>query len=73
MQLFLKIISGMTNSVDPGQIAPEEQSDLGLHRLHMPFCLKLRCLKFYDIYCNILSLEVTCGSQMHAKMEYEDG
>ena len=27
----------MTNSVDPDQTAPQEQSDLGLHCLHMPF------------------------------------
>ena len=30
MQLFLKILNGMTNSVDPDQ----EQSGLGLHCLH---------------------------------------
>ena len=34
MHLFLKIPSGMANSVDPDQTAPE-QSDLGLHGLHM--------------------------------------
>ena len=34
MQLFPNILSGMANSVDPDQ----EQSDLGLHCLHMPFC-----------------------------------
>ena len=26
----------MANSVDPDQTAPKEQSDLGLHCLHMP-------------------------------------
>ena len=31
MQLFLKIFTGMANSVDPDQ----EQSDLGLHCLHI--------------------------------------
>ena len=32
-----KILSGMANSVDPDQ----EQSDLGLHCLHMKFCKTL--------------------------------
>ena len=45
MQLSLKILSGMANSVDPDQAAPQ-QSDLGLHCLHMPFCQKLLCSKF---------------------------
>ena len=33
---------GMANSVDPDQTAPvgAEQSDLGLHCLHKPACLK---------------------------------
>ena len=38
---FLKVLYGMTNSVDSDQIAPLEQSDLGLHGLHMLFCQKL--------------------------------
>ena len=46
MQLFLKIFSGMANSVDPDQTALKEQSDLGLHSLHMSFCQKLWCMKF---------------------------
>ena len=29
------MLSGMANSVDPDQTAPLEQSDLGLHCLHM--------------------------------------
>ena len=33
MKLFLIILSGMTNSVDPAQTAP----DLGLHCLHLSF------------------------------------
>ena len=40
MWFFLKILSGMANSVDPDQTAPlglKEQSDLGLYCLHMPF------------------------------------
>ena len=45
MELFLKILreilSDMPNSIDPDQTAPKEQSDLGLHCLHMPFCQKL--------------------------------
>ena len=41
MQVFLKILSGMANSVDPDQTAPSEQSDLGLHCLHMSFCQTL--------------------------------
>ena len=36
MQLFLKILSGMANSVDPDLTAP----------LHMPFCQKLGCMKY---------------------------
>ena len=42
IQLFLKILSGMANSVDPDQ----EQSYLGLHFLPMPFCQTPRCTKF---------------------------
>ena len=38
MQFILKILSGMANSVHPDQTAPEEQSDLGLHCFHVPFC-----------------------------------
>ena len=29
------MLSGMTNNVDSDQTAPKEQSDLGLHCLHM--------------------------------------
>ena len=36
----------MVNSVDPDQTAPEKQSDVGLHCLHMPFCQTLWCTKF---------------------------
>ena len=46
LQSFLKILSGLANCVDPDQTAPLEQSDLGLHCLHMPFCQKLLCSKF---------------------------
>ena len=42
-----KILSGMANSVDPDQTAPlQEQSDLGLHCLHMPICQQLWCTNF---------------------------
>ena len=34
MRLFLKMLSGMANSIDPDQTAP---SDLGLHCFPMPF------------------------------------
>ena len=37
MQLFLKIPSGIANSVDPDQTVPSGAVDLGLHCLHMPF------------------------------------
>ena len=47
-----KILSGMANSVDPDQTAP----DLGLHCLHMPFCWELWCTKFYDIYFNQIKI-----------------
>ena len=46
---FLKYLVEMANSVDPDQTAPsglQEQSDLGLHCLHMPFCETLRCINF---------------------------
>ena len=46
MQLFLKMLTGMANSVDPDQTAPLEQSDLGLHCLHMPFIQTLWRSKF---------------------------
>ena len=36
MQLFLKICSGMANSVDPNQSALEK-SDLDLHCRHLSF------------------------------------
>ena len=49
MQLFLKILSGKSNSVNPDQTAPP-QSDLGLHCLHMSFCQTVRCSQFQDIY-----------------------
>ena len=45
MQLFLKILSGMTNSVDSDHTTP-----LGLHCLHMSVIQTLWCLKFKDIY-----------------------
>ena len=35
MQLFLTLLNGMANSVDPDQTALQEQSDLGLHCLHV--------------------------------------
>ena len=42
--------SEMATNVDPDQTAPvtalQEQSDLGLYCLHMPFCQKLLCGKF---------------------------
>ena len=34
------MFSGMANSVDPDQTLLQEQSDLGLHCLHMLFCQK---------------------------------
>ena len=40
MQLFLKILSGMANNVDPALIAPEEQSEQGLHCLYLQCCQK---------------------------------
>ena len=56
MPLFLKILSGMANSIDPDQTAPsgmanridhvQEQSDLSLYCLHMIFCQQLWCTKF---------------------------
>ena len=33
--MFLKFLSGMANNADSGQTALLEQSDLGLHCLHM--------------------------------------
>ena len=38
MLLFLKILSGMTNSVDPYQTALKWQSDWGLHFLYICHC-----------------------------------
>ena len=46
MQRSLKLLSGMAKSVDPDQTAPLEQSDLGLHCLHMPFCQTLGFFRF---------------------------
>ena len=49
MHLLLKILSGMANSVDPDQ-----QSDLGLHCLHMSFFQILWCSKFWTFTLSIL-------------------
>ena len=38
----VKFLSRMANSIDPDQ----EQSDLGLHCLHMSFCQGLWCIEF---------------------------
>ena len=46
MQLFLKALSGMANSIDPDQTAPSGQSDLGLYCLHMAFYQQLWCMEF---------------------------
>ena len=59
MQLFPNILSEMANSVDPDQTAPfwlKEQSDLGLHCLHMPFCQKIWHTNFrtFTIKCSWL-------------------
>ena len=32
----------------------QEQSDLGLHCLHMPFCHNLWCTKFWNIYLKVI-------------------
>ena len=48
MQLFLKILSGMANSVDLDQTA-----DLGLHCVHMP-CLTATLV--YEILGHLLYL-----------------
>ena len=40
IQLFIKILNGMANSVDPDLTA------LGLHCLHLPFYKKFWCRKF---------------------------
>ena len=37
--MHLKDADGTTNSVDPDQTAPKEQSDLGLHCLRKPTCI----------------------------------
>ena len=37
MHLYLKIFSGMANSVDSDQTAPPEQSDLGQYYLYVLF------------------------------------
>ena len=56
MQLFLKILLGMANSVDPDQTA-QEQSDLGLHCLlicHFVRNFCAGCLPWFKtLYANI--------------------
>ena len=49
MQLFLKILSGKANGVDPDQ----KQSDLGLHCLHIPFYWQLCVRNFRTFTINI--------------------
>ena len=51
------MLIGMANSVDPDQTALQEQSDLGQHCLHMPFCKTLRCSKFM-IFTILLKFEL---------------
>ena len=46
IHLFPKIPNGMANSVDLIRLLLQEQSDLGLHCLPMPFCQTLWCMKF---------------------------
>ena len=46
MQLFLKLLSGMANSIDPDQTTPSGAIWSGLHCLHMPFCQKFWNAKF---------------------------
>ena len=47
MKLILLILSKMANSVDPDQTAHKEQSDLGVHCLHMLFCQKIFIVHFW--------------------------
>ena len=47
MQLFLKLLSGMENSVNPDQSAP------GAVLFAYAICQKFWCTKFYVIYHNI--------------------
>ena len=65
MQLFLKILSGMANSVDPDQTAP---SDLGLHCLHIPICQKLMCTNYFDIYHSHNSILLICAEVLRPVM-----
>ena len=62
MQLFLKMLSGMANSVDPDQ-----QSDLGLHCLH--FIRNFGVLNFRTFtitkWCPIFILLCVCCFQRH--------
>ena len=60
MQLSLKMLSRIANSVDPDQTAPLEQSDLGLHCLHMPFCQTFRCSKFLGHLLYMLNRFIGC-------------
>ena len=41
MHLFLKMLSGMADRIDPDQPAPSGESNLGLLCLQMVFCQKL--------------------------------
>ena len=48
MQLLIKILNSMANSVDPDQTSGEP--DLGQHCLHMSFSHKVCGSKFLDFY-----------------------
>ena len=49
MRLSHKMLSGMANSEDP-----QEQSDLGLHCLHMAFCQTLWCSIFWTFTVDVI-------------------
>ena len=52
MQLFLNSSVEWHTVKNLIRLLLQEQSDLGLHYLHMPFCQKLWSTKFQDIYLN---------------------
>ena len=63
MQLFLKILSGIGNSVDPDQTLLQRRSYLGLYCLHILFCQKL----WFRNFRTITDLEI---NRRHFQMQF---
>ena len=70
MHLIQKLLGGMANSVDPDQTLLQEQSDLGLHHLHMVLnCLHMSFCLFRSNLIWVCTVYVILSKKMVYKME----